>query len=130
MTDVTAENTRKELNNMALKKLSQFEHFDEEGFFSRIGLVVIGKSIWKEYGTNLEKGTAITTVIASDRHNYNASEGEIVNNLYEKIVVKIPKKIDVVLNAKIKLVNPQAKIYGEYRNLLSVTADDVEILGK
>ena len=116
MTDVTAENTRKELNNMALKKLSQFEHFDAEGFFSRIGLIVIG--------------TAITTVIASDRHNYNASEGEIVNNLYEKIVVKIPKKIDVVLNAKIKLVNPQAKIYGEYRNLLSVTADDVEILGK
>lgn len=44
--------------------------------------------------------------------------------------MKIPKKIDVVLNAKIKLVNPQAKIYGEYRNLLSVTADDVEILGK
>lgn len=113
---------------MALKKLSQFNYFDAEGFFSKLGLIVVGRSVWKEYGTGEIKGSKVEVVISSDKHNYNTSDGEIVNNLYEKITVKIPKKIDVPVNAKVRIVNPEGNIYGEYRNQLSVIADDIEVL--
>lgn len=115
---------------MALKKLSQFSFFDAEGFFSKLGLIAVGRSAWKEYGTGTVKGTKVEVVIASDKHNYNTSDGESVNNMYEKLTIKIPREIDVPMNAKVRLVHPEAQIYGEYRNQLSVKADDIEVLDK
>lgn len=113
---------------MALKKLSQFDYFDAEEFFSKLGLITVGKSKWKEYGTGKEIGTKVEVVIASDKHDYITAEGESVNNMYEKLTVKISKEIDVPMNAKVRLINPEAIIYGEYRNMLSVTAEDIEVL--
>lgn len=121
---------RYEVKIMALKKLNQFNYFDAEGFFSKLSLIAVGKSTWKEYGTGTVRGTKVEVVIASDKHSYNTSNGEVVNNMYEKLTVKIPKEIDVPTNAKVRLVNPEASIYGEYRNQLSVTAEDIEVLGK
>lgn len=40
------------------------------------------------------------------------------------------RDIDVPMNAKVRLINPTANIYGEFRNQLSVTAEDIEVLGK
>lgn len=115
---------------MSLKKLNQFNYFATKEFFSKLGLIAVGKSVWKDFETGSVKGTKVEVVIASDKHNYNAQDGEVVNNMYEKLTVKIPKEIDVPINAKVCLVNPVANIYGEYRNQLSVTADDIEVLGK
>ena len=50
--------------------------------------------------------------------------------MYEKITVKVARDIDVPMNAKVRLINPKASIYGEFRNQLSVTAEDIEVLGK
>ena len=50
--------------------------------------------------------------------------------MYEKLTIKIPKEINVPMNSKIRLINPTANIYGEYRNQLSVVAEDVEVLDK
>ena len=116
--------------NMALKKLNQFNYFDAEGFFEKLKLITIGISVWREYGTNIEKGTKLEVVVAGDKHSYNNSDGEKVNNIYEKIMVKIPKKIDVPMNVEVKLINPEASIYGEYRNQLSVIAEDVQVVSK
>lgn len=113
---------------MALKKLNQFSYFDAEVFFSKLGLIAVGKSVWKEYGSDIVKGTKVEVVIASDKHNYNSSNGEVVNNMYEKLTIKIPKEIDVPMNAKVRVINPEANIYGEYRNQLAVVADDIEVL--
>lgn len=113
-----------------LKKLNQFDYFDAVEFFSKLILIAIGKSVWKEFGTDTIKGTKIEVVIASDKHNYNLKEGENVNNMYEKLIIKIPKEINVPMNSKIRLINPTANIYGEYRNQLSVVAEDVEVLDK
>ena len=84
--------------------------------------------MWKEYGSDIVKGTKVEVVIASDKHNYNSSNGEVVNNMYEKLTIKIPKEIDVPMNAKVRVINPEANIYGEYRNQLAVVADDIEVL--
>lgn len=115
---------------MALKKLNMFSYFDAEEFFSKLSLIAVSKSVWKEYGSGNVLGTKVEVVIAGDKHNYNSQDGNVVNNMYEKLTVKIPKDIDVPMNAKVRLINPQGNIYGEYRNQLSVTAEDIEILGK
>ena len=115
---------------MALKKLNQFNHFDTEGFFSKIKLITVGNSVWKEYGSNVVKGTKLEVVIAGDKHMYNCNEGEAVNNMYEKLTVKVPKEMDVPMNVEVKLVNPEANIYGEYRNQLSIVAEDVQVVSK
>ena len=115
---------------MALKKLNQFNHFDTEEFFSKLSLIAIGKSAWKDFASGNVLGTKVEVVIASDKHDYYTQNGEVVNNIYEKIMIKIPKEVDVPMNAKVRPVNPVATIYGEYRNQLSVTAEDIEVLGK
>lgn len=54
-----------------------------------------------------------------------------MNNLYEKLSVKIPAKLNnVPMNTEVRLINPEAVVYGEYRNALSITADNIEIVGK
>lgn len=66
----------------------------------------------------------------SDKHRYNSNEGEVVNNMYEKLTVKLPKEMDVPMNVEVKLINPEASIYGEYRNQLSIVAEDVQVVSK
>lgn len=55
---------------------------------------------------------------------------EVVNNMYEKLTVKLPKEMDVPMNVEVKLINPEASIYGEYRNQLSIVAEDVQVVSK
>lgn len=59
-----------------------------------------------------------------------SNEGEVVNNMYEKLTVKLPKEMDVPMNVEVKLINPEASIYGEYRNQLSIVAEDVQVVSK
>lgn len=42
---------RNEVKIMALKKLNQFNYFDAEGFFSKLKLITVGSTVWKEYGS-------------------------------------------------------------------------------
>ena len=115
---------------MALKKLNQFNYFDAEGFFSKLKLITVGSTVWKEYGSNVVKGPKLEVVIARDKHRSNSNEGEVVNNMYEKLTVKLPKEMDVPMNVEVKLINPEASIYGEYRNQLSIVAEDVQVVSK
>lgn len=132
MVDATKDGIRKinEVKVMALKKLSQFSYFDTKGFFEKLNLVTTGKSEWKDFESGEHRGTKVEVVIAGDKHKYNMTDGEIVNNLYEKLTIKIPKNIDVPMNSHVRLVNAHATIYGQFRNQLSVTADDIEIINK
>lgn len=98
---------------MSLKKLNPFNYFATEEFFSKLGLIAVGKSVWKDFETGSVKGTKVEVVICSDKHNYNSQEGEVVNNMYEKLIIKVPREIDVPMNAKVRLINPVANIYGD-----------------
>lgn len=114
---------------MALKGLAQFTYYDK-GFFVNLKLISIGKSVWKDYESGTPKGTKGEFVIAADKNKYKAAEGEVVNNVYEKLTVKFPKGIDIPMNVEVRLVNPEATVYGDYRNQLSIIADDIEVVSK
>ena len=115
---------------MSLKKLSQFERFDAKGFFANLELGAVGQSEWKDYETRAHKGTKVEVVVIGDKHNYNTTNGEQISNIYEKLTVKIPKDIEVPMNSHVRLINAYATVYGQYRNQLSVTAEDIEVIKK
>ena len=75
-------------------------------------------------------GTKIEIVVIGDKNRYKTTNGEAVSNMYEKMTVKIAKDIDVPMNAHVRLVNPQASVYVQYRNQLSIVADDIEVIKK
>lgn len=115
---------------MSLKKLSQFEKFDAEGFFANLNLGAVGQSEWKDFTSGEHKGTKVEVVIIGDKHNYKSTGGQQISNMYEKLIVKVPRDIDVPMNSHVRLVNAYATVYGQYRNQLSITADDIEVLKK
>lgn len=116
---------------MALKKLSRFQYFDIEGFLEKKKLMTIGVQEWKDFDSQKVLGTKVEVVITSDKTDYGTTGGEIVSNLYEKLTIKIPAKLsNVPMNAEVRLIEPEAVVYGEYRNALSITADNIEIVGK
>lgn len=112
---------------MSLKKLSLFQYFDIDTWLAKKKLMTAGVQEWRDFETQRVLGTKIDVVIVSDETDY----GNVVNNLYEKLSVKIPAKLNnVPMNTVIRLVNPEAVVYGEYRNALSITAENIEIVGK
>lgn len=116
---------------MSLKKLSQFENFDIEGFLENISLGTVGKKDWTDYETGTHRGTKLEVVILSDKNNYKTDNGkDVISNEYEKFTVKIARDIDVPMKVRIRLINPTARIYGQFRNQLSVTAEDIEVISK
>lgn len=116
---------------MSLKKLNKFAYFDIDGFLEKKKLLTVGVSEWKDFDTQNVLGTKVEVVIAVDKTDYDNAEGEVVSNLYEKLTVKIPAKLNnVPMNAEVRFINPQAVVYGDYRNQLSITAENIEIIGK
>ena len=70
-------------------------------------------------------------VIYKDHTDYGTSQnGEAVSNLFEKIVFKVPSKINVPVSVEIVPVNAVATVYGEYHNQLSVTAESIKVVSK
>ena len=116
---------------MSLKKLSLFQYFDIDGFLAKKKLMTVGIGEWKNFQTQSILGTKVEVVIVADETDYGNTDGNVANNLYEKLSVKIPAKLNnVPMNAIVRLINPEAVVYGEYRNALSITAESIEIVGK
>lgn len=113
-----------------MKKLSQFLKFDFEAFSKEKAFQVIGTSEWTDYNTKIHMGTKIDALIAKDATQYKQKEGEHVTNAFEKLTFKIRKDVNVPAGAFVMPVNASATVYGEYRNQLSVTADDIRVIPK
>lgn len=113
---------------MSFKKLNLFCSFDAEGFFQKKALLALGNTEWKDFESGKILGSKLECVIVKDDTDYSDTDGKITSNLYEKFYVKIPKNINVPMNAIIKLVHPKANVYGDFRNQLSVTAEDITVL--
>lgn len=90
--------------------------------------MAIGQQEWKDYNTACVLGTQIEVVIVQDKTVYEVQDGETISNLYEKFIVKIPKAMNIPMNAEIRLKNAEATVYGDYRNQLSVIAEDIEVI--
>lgn len=114
-----------------MKGLSKFQKMDFEGFAKGKQFMSVSVKPWKNYETGEILGTKLESVIVKDKTDYGLSkDGEMISNLFEKITFKVAAEIDVPLNVEIIPINPVAKVYGEYRNQLSVTADDIQVVGK
>ena len=111
-----------------MKKLLQFLKFDFEAFSKGKAYRVTGVTEWKDYNTKEHMGTKVETIIVKDDTQYKLKDGESVSNRYEKLSFKIHKDVNVPLDAYVVPVNPVATVYGDYRNQLSITADDIKVL--
>lgn len=109
-----------------MKNLSQFVNFDIDAFLDGKELLVLSVSEWVDFDDKTVKGTKITTVIIIDETDYNGKDG---NNRFEKLVIKVPKAIDVAVDSVIVPVNATARVYGDYNSNLSVVAEDIEVVG-
>lgn len=114
-----------------MKKLSMFTSFDFEAFSKGKKYLSTGTQPLKDPETGDRTGTKIESVIIKDLTDYGKSkDGTRVSNLFEKIVFKVPKIIDIPLNVEIIPINPVAKVWGEFQNQLSVRVDDVQVVSK
>ena len=80
---------------------------------------------WQDYNTKQVLGSAITVVIIEDNTEY----GKQGNNMYEKFKIKVRKQVNPSVNSLIMPTGEvEATVYGDYRNMLSVTCDDIRII--
>ena len=107
-----------------MKRLNAFSHVDVETMTSNMELKAMKSEILSDFETKKELGAKYTVLIWSDSNDYGTIG---VSNAGETFTVKIlgqnPKPIETPVD--IELVNPTGVIYGDYRNQLSVTADDI-----
>lgn len=111
-----------------MRFLSQFQHFDIDGFLNKKKLVVIGFRENKDYETEKHLGTTLECLITEDETPYKQKEGQHITNQCEKLALKVNKDVDVPLNSVVKPINAVGCIYGDYRNQLSVRCDDVQVV--
>lgn len=113
-----------------MKYLRQYEYFDWNGFAKQKKIMTVGISPLTDYETKELIGTKVEVVITSDSTPYERKENEQGSNLFEKLIVKVPKQIDVPMQVEVQLKNAVATIYGDYRNQLSVYAEDIVVVEK
>lgn len=75
------------------------------------------------------RGSKVTVVVLEDKTVYPSTgkNGQLITNKYAQLAVKIPGKmgLSIPVDTVVELVNPTAKVWGDYRNQLSITAEDV-----
>lgn len=108
-----------------MKNLGQFIFFKFNEFAKDKKFMVTEVSPWQDFKTKEVLGSAVTVVVIEDSTIY----GKQGNNLYEKFKIKVRKQVNPSVNS---LVMPtgevEATVYGDYRNMLSVTCDDIRIV--
>lgn len=107
--------------------LSEFRHFDIDGFLNGKKLAVASVRKWKKFQAEDILGTAVTVAIIEDKTTYKPrQDGSQVNNLYSQFSIKVPTmSVSVQVGDIVEPVNPVGTVYGKFNNELSVRADDV-----
>ena len=111
-----------------MKGLTQFIKFDWPSFANDKSFVVTAVNDYIDYETKEHLGTKVECVIAVDKTPYEFKGGKEFTNRYEKIAFKVNKDVKVPLEARVMPKgNVIAKVYGEFKNQLSVTCDDIAV---
>ncbi|BBM16489.1 hypothetical protein G15_0102 [Enterococcus avium] len=106
------------------KGLSFFEHFDANRYFKGKTLIAMKSEELKDFNTQEVLGAKYTVVVWTDQTEYS-KEG--ISNAGDTYTIKIIGQNfkEIKKPIEVSLINPQAKVYGDFRNELSVTADDI-----
>lgn len=111
-----------------MKGLNQFLSFNWDAFAEGKTFIVTGVSEYQDFDTKAHLGTKVDCVIATDKTLYKFKDGEEFTNRFEKISFKIAKDVNIPIETRVIPVNAVASIYGEYRNQLSVKAEDIQVI--
>lgn len=112
-----------------MKRLASFLVFLMVDFLKGKELTVVGYRDWIDKDSNKRLGTKVEVVITKDMTEYNVGNGEPVTNLFEKFIVKVPKEINIPLGSHVVLKGAEGRVWGDYNNNLSVTAEDIIVVG-
>ena len=112
-----------------MQGLNQFLSFSCKAFLEAKTLSVVLCGPLSDYSTKQIIGSKITAVITQDNTSYKPkSDGTVISNLYEKVAIKVPgKNLNIAPGTVIGVINPVGTVYGEFRNQLSITAEDVKV---
>lgn len=113
-----------------MKKLGQFLKFDWKAFAKDKRFLCTGGSEWVDCETKEHRGTKIEVVISVDNTEYRHTEGEVVSNRFEKLAIKVSDDIDIPVDQYVMPTGVVAKVYGDCRNQLSVTATGLTAIPK
>lgn len=107
------------------KALSYFESFDADRYFADKILVVMKSEDWKDFNTQQVLGAKYTVVVWKDNTDYGKKD---ISNAGDTYAVKVKDKPvkNIVQPVEVSLINPTAKVFGDFRNELSVSADDIK----
>lgn len=117
---------------MGLKNLSQFILFDWKTFATGKTFLTTNIMPWKDFDEpDKILGTKVEVAIIRDATEYKPKkDGTILDNLFDKLVVKIPTTVDIPRNKEVTFEGVVARTYGEYQNNLSIEAKSVQIVQK
>ena len=111
-----------------MKGLSKFLSFNWPAFSTGKYFLSIRTSEWKHHETGQLLGTKVEALITDDQTDYGVPELARAN-LYEKITFKVPHSVIVPPEVEIQPKgNIRATVYGDFRNNLSIVADDIEVI--
>lgn len=111
-----------------MKGLNQFVEFNWNAFAKDKVFIAKGIGEYVDFNTKEHLGTKVDGGIAEDNTQYVFKDNEKFSNVFETITFKVSKDVNVPIGAKIIPVNPTAKIYGDFRDKLSVTCQDIQIV--
>lgn len=112
-----------------MKNLNPFVRFALNEFLEGKELTVTACTTWVDFNTGAVQGTKIEVAITRDDTPYPpAKDGSVSTNLYEKINIKVPRAITVPTGAIVTIVNGVGNVYGDFRNQLSIRAEDVRVI--
>ena len=124
-------NARKDVIDI-MYGLAQYLRFDSTAFLKDKVLSATSCGPLKDFETKRVTGSKVVVVITKDETHYKPkADGTAITNLFEKITVKLPGKmgLNIPVGSVVELINPTGTVYGEYRNQLSITADDIKVIG-
>lgn len=114
-----------------MKKLNKFLSFDWESFAKGKTFMATECKPWLDFESKKVLGTKVGFIIIEDKTDYGVPEGEPdVSNVWEKGVIKIRKEINIPEKSMIQPKDTVASVYGEYRNQLSIEAEDINVIRK
>lgn len=111
------------------KGLREFEKFDSNGFLKDKVLRLMKSEVLQDYSTNKPLGSQYTIIVEEDHTKY---QKEDTSNLGDRYVVKVLDKEPLKITSPVfvKLIEPEIRIYGDFRNNIAISAKDIQIINR
>lgn len=94
-----------------LKGLGQFNKFALNSFLTGKRLTITGLGDWQDYQSKELLGAKVEVTITEDKTLYKTKASVQISNLYNKLTVKVPGKVNLQIGTEVEIVNGEATVY-------------------